>query len=59
MTASEIRILGELTAIKKLLLLRLLSDGMNATDIGKALGITSARVGQLVPVRKLKKDKRI
>lgn len=50
--------LKELEQIKRLLVLQLIKDGVTATEIGKALGITQQRVSQMFPVSKLKKTKR-
>jgi len=47
--------LKELEQIKRLLVLQLIKDGVTATQIGKALGITQQRVSQMFPVSKLKK----
>ena len=56
MTIEE-RVIDELVQIKKLLMFQILNDGADATELGKVLGLTSARIGQIIPVRSLKKKK--
>lgn len=51
----EKRLLDELVAIKKLLIMRLINDGIDAATIGVGLGLTGQRVGQLVPVKRIRK----
>jgi hypothetical protein len=51
------RMFDELVQIKKLLMFKILKDGADATELGKVLGVTSARIGQIIPVRNLKKKK--
>jgi len=44
---------NEFTDIKKLLIALLIAQGVSATAIGKMLGVSKARIGQLVPVRRI------
>lgn len=48
------KILAELVAIKKLLVLSLLNNGMSQGEIGKGLGVSQQRVSQIVPFKKRK-----
>jgi len=45
----------ELDAIKRLLILQLITSGVQSTDIAKALGVSKSVVTGLVPARKVKK----
>ncbi len=45
----------ELTAIKRLLVLQLITSGVQATDVAKALRISKSGVSQMIPARKVKK----
>ena len=45
----------ELEAIKKLLILQLVTTGVEAQDIGKVLGLGKSDMSRLVPTRKIKK----
>ena len=49
-------IVKELADIKKLLILNLMSAGVNSTDIANTLGITKGRLSQIVkrPSKELK-----
>jgi len=54
--SDENRLLEEVTRIRKLLILQLVSQGISSSAIGKCLGITTAsQVRKLVPVKSLKK----
>lgn len=48
----------ELGAIKRLLILQLLTSGVEATKVAAALGIAKSSVTRLVPARKVKKPKK-
>ncbi len=45
----------ELGSIKRLLILQLVSSGVQAKDIASALGVSASVVSGLVPARKVKK----
>ena len=45
----------ELDAIKRLLVLQLITSGVQATHIASALGVDKSVVSRLVPARKVKK----
>lgn len=45
----------ELDSIKRLLVLQLLTSGIQAKDVASALGVDQSVVSRLVPSRKLKK----
>jgi len=45
----------ELDSIKRLLVLQLITSGVQATDIASALGVDKSVVSRLVPARKVKK----
>ena len=45
----------ELGSIKRLLVLQLITSGIQAKDIASALGVDQSVVSRLVPSRKLKK----
>ena len=45
----------ELNAIKRLLVLQLITSGVQAVDIASALGVDKSVVSRLVPARKVKK----
>ena len=45
----------ELDAIKRLLVLQLITSGIQATHIASALGVDRSVVSRLVPARKVKK----
>jgi hypothetical protein len=47
--------LGELTAIKKLLILQLLTDGVTQGQIATALGIDQGNLSRMIPARATKK----
>lgn len=47
-------ILDELVTIKKLLVLKLLSEGINQTQIGSVLGIDRTQISRMVPASILK-----
>ncbi len=48
-------VVKELDAIKKLLVLQLVTSGVQAQDIGKVLGLGKSDMSRLVPTRKIKK----
>lgn len=48
----------ELDAIKKLLLVKLIADGVPVITLSKVLGVTAQRIGQLVPIKEIKKKAR-
>lgn len=45
----------ELGSIKRLLVLQLITSGVQAKDIASALGVDQSAVSRLVPARKVKK----
>jgi len=45
----------ELAAIKKLLILHLVTSGVKAKDVGKALGLNKSEMSKLVSTRGIKK----
>lgn len=45
----------ELDSIKRLLILQLITSGIQTTDIASALGVAKSVVSRLVPARKVKK----
>ena len=45
----------ELEAIKKLLILQLVTSGVQAQDVGKVLGLNKSDMSRLVPTRGIKK----
>jgi len=47
-------VLDELVAIKKLLVLMLLKDGLTLAQIGTALGIDKSNVSRMVPTKDMK-----
>ncbi|OGM11429.1 hypothetical protein A2Z22_00930 [Candidatus Woesebacteria bacterium RBG_16_34_12] len=49
------KILNQLEAIKKLLVLQLSTQGINSVGIGSVLGVDSSVVRRMVPIRKIKK----
>jgi hypothetical protein len=49
---------AELGAIKRLLVLQLLTSGVQGTQIASALGVDKSVVSRLVPTRKIKLKKR-
>lgn len=49
------RVVTELDAVKRLLILLLLKIGSTSEEIGAALGVHHSRVRQLVPSGKVKK----
>lgn len=51
----DVRIYNELVEIKKLLILQLISAGVSDVVIGKILGVSSARIRQIVPIKAAKK----
>lgn len=52
------QILQEIQDIKKLIILILVKNGCDSRDIGNVLGVSDARIRQLVPMRKLKPRKK-
>lgn len=46
----------ELSSIKRLLVLQLITSGVKAKDVASALGVTKSAVSGLVPARKVKKS---
>lgn len=48
---------GELDSIKRLLMLQLITSGVQAKEIASALGVDQSVVSRLVPTRKVKKRK--
>ena len=48
-------VVAELQAIKRLLILQLLSSGVSATHIAMSLGVDNAVISRLVPARAIKK----
>jgi DNA-binding NarL/FixJ family response regulator len=50
--------LDELKAIKKLLVLQLMMSGIQTTDIATALGVSKGTISKLVPLRKVKRQKK-
>ena len=48
----------ELDAIKRLLVLQLLTSGVQATAVAQAMGVAKSAVSKLVPARKVKKKAR-
>jgi predicted transcriptional regulator len=49
---------AELDAIKRLLILQLITSGVQGAQIASALGVDPSVVSRLVPKRKVKKPKR-
>lgn len=49
------RIISELSEIKKLIMLQLINDGIDAKTLGRVLGVTPTRIRQIIPVKQLKK----
>jgi predicted transcriptional regulator len=49
------RLEKELDAIKRLLVLQLLTSGVQAKDIAHALGVDASAVSRLVPARRVRK----
>lgn len=47
-----------LEAIKRLLVLQLITSGVQATDVAKALHVSKSVVSKMVPSRKVKKARR-
>ena len=47
----------ELVSIKRLLVLQLVTSGVQGKDIAKALGVDPSAVSRLVPTRKVKKPR--
>jgi len=45
----------ELDAIKRLLVLQLLTSGVQGKDIARALGVDASAVSRLVPARRVRK----
>ena len=54
-TASKDPVIKELEAIKKLLVLALLTQGLEQKLIAKALQIDPAQLSRMMPARKIKK----
>ncbi len=48
----------ELQAIKKLLLLGLLNQGVTQESLGVALGVTQATISRMLPARKVSRKKK-
>ena len=48
----------ELDAIKRLLMLQLVKDGVAANDIATVLGVVKSTVSEAIPVRRLKSLKK-
>ena len=48
-------VVDELVAIKRLLVLQLITSGVQATSIASALGVNKSSVSRLVPTRKVKR----
>ena len=48
----------ELEAIKRLLVLQLITSGVQATDVAKALRVDKSVISRMVPARKVKKPAR-
>lgn len=48
-------VVDELVAIKRLLVLQLITSGVQATSIASALGVNQSSVSRLVPTRKVKR----
>ncbi len=48
---------GELDSIKRLLILQLITSGVQATNIASTLKVSKSAVSALVPARKVKKPK--
>jgi predicted transcriptional regulator len=51
-------VVDELGAIKRLLVLQLITSGLQAKDIAATLGVDQSVVSRLVPTRKVKKRRR-
>jgi predicted transcriptional regulator len=49
-------VVDELVAIKRLLVLQLITSGVQATSIASALGVNKSSVSRLVPTRKVKRS---
>lgn len=49
------KIIEELVAIKKLLMLQLMRDDVDASVIGKVLELTPTRIRQIIPVKDVRK----
>jgi len=50
--------LGPLEEIKRLLILKLILEGVSTEDIGKTLGVSSKTIQRLVSIKKIKKLKK-
>lgn len=48
-------VVGELLSIKRLLVLQLITSGVQGKDIASALGVDQSVISRLVPSRKVKK----
>ncbi len=48
-------VVKELEAIKKLLILQLVTSGVHSTTIARAMGVDVSVVSRLVPARRVKK----
>ena len=46
---------GELESIKRLMVLQLITSGVQAKDIAAALGVDQSVISRLVPARKVKR----
>jgi predicted transcriptional regulator len=51
-------VVRELDAIKRLLMLQLVKDGVEAKDIATVLGVVQSTVSEAIPVRRLKSLKK-
>lgn len=50
--------LGPLEEIKRLLILKLILEGVSTEDIGKTLGVSPRTIQRLVSIKKIKKLKK-
>ncbi len=50
-------VVAELSDIKRLLMLQLITSGVQAVEIGATLGLTKSNMSRLIPARKIKKRK--
>ncbi len=48
-------VVAELDIIKRLLILQLMTSGVQTTDIAKAVGVAKSTISKLVPAREIKK----
>jgi len=54
---SENQLHNELVQIKKLLVLKLLNEGLTQSQIGKVLGVDQSHISRMIPVRLVKAKK--